>query len=432
MKGKTIVIVVVAGLIAVSPFRVGNGEAETLDSIQEKQSRVQEQKGEAQEQLQEIDEKTAKLIEEIEKLDKNMMETQESISQKELEVEQQWEELAKLSKEIQNLHEQIDQRTEILKDRVIAQQQNGDSNPYLEIILNSQDLSDFISRISAIGEIMNSDQAILEQQEEDLLLVEKKEQEELEQQAEYELQLLELKDLEDALNKKSEKKDEVLKELESQMESVLEELLVLEKEEEFLQEQEAAIKKAAEEAARRAAEKAQEDAQEKAQADAQLAQNYLSDDVVENLPVITEDLFMVPALGPVTSESGRRTLNGEADVHVGIDIGKRGANVPVVAAADGVIIRSYYSSSYGNVVFVTHNLDGDIYTTVYAHLESRTVESGETVDKGQLLGLMGNTGFSFGAHLHFELHEGEWNMGKSNAVDPRIYIDFDGVTEETE
>lgn len=424
MKGKTIITIMIAGIITISPFLTGNGEAETLDNIQEKQSKVQERKGEAEEQLQEIDEETTKLLGEIEELDKSMMETQGSIRQKELEIEQQWEELTKLSKEIQNLHEQIDQRTEILKDRVIAQQQNGDSNPYLEIILNSQDLSDFISRLSAISEIMNSDRAILEQQEEDLLLVEKKEQEELEKQAEYELQLLELKDLEDALSKKSEEKDEALKKLESQMESVLEELLVLEKEEEFLQEQEAAIKKAAEEAVRRAAEKAKEDAQ--------LAQNYLSDDVVENMPVITEDLFMVPALGPVTSESGRRILNGEADVHIGIDIGKRGANVPVVAAADGVVIRSYYSSSYGNVVFITHNLDGDIYTTVYAHLESRSVESGDIVDKGQIIGLMGNTGFSFGAHLHFELHEGEWNIGKSNAVDPRLYIDFDGVTEETE
>lgn len=149
----------------------------------------------------------------------------------------------------------------------------------------------------------------------------------------------------------------------------------------------------------------------------------------ENIPEITDDLFMSPAMGPVTSEFGIRTLNGRTRFHYGVDIGKRGVNVPIVAVADGVVIRADYSTSYGNVVFITHNLEGEIYTTVYAHLESLSVKSGEIVTKGQELGPMGNTGFSFGAHLHFELHVGEWNIKKSNAVNPREYIDFDYPNE---
>jgi murein DD-endopeptidase MepM/ murein hydrolase activator NlpD len=129
---------------------------------------------------------------------------------------------------------------------------------------------------------------------------------------------------------------------------------------------------------------------------------------------------MRPANGPITSTFGPRW----GEFHYGIDIGKRGASVPVVAAADGYVYRSYYSPSYGNVIFIMHYIDGQVYTTVYAHLESRLVGEGQNVSKGQMIGYMGNTGRSFGPHLHFELHRGPWNASKSNAVDPLKYIPF--------
>ncbi|MED4402094.1 M23 family metallopeptidase [Metabacillus fastidiosus] len=122
----------------------------------------------------------------------------------------------------------------------------------------------------------------------------------------------------------------------------------------------------------------------------------------------------------MTSEYGARWNK----LHAGIDIANREANVPVVAITDGTVIRSYYSSSYGNVVFITHNIDGQIFTTVSAHLEENTVRDGDSVTKGQTIGYMGNTGRSFGKHLHFEIHKGSWNLSKSNSVDPRIYIEF--------
>ena len=58
------------------------------------------------------------------------------------------------------------------------------------------------------------------------------------------------------------------------------------------------------------------------------------------------------------------------------------------------------------------------YETVYAHLQERKVEEGATVKKGQLIGLMGNTGKSSGPHLHFEIHKNEWTVNKRNSIDP--------------
>ena len=103
--------------------------------------------------------------------------------------------------------------------------------------------------------------------------------------------------------------------------------------------------------------------------------------------------------------------------HYGVDIAKRGT-VPVVAAADGVILRSQEMGTYGNVIMISHSIDGQTYTTVYAHLNSRLVGNLATVSKGQIIGYMGSTGRSSGQHLHFELHRGEWNGSRSNAINP--------------
>ncbi|MFB5579891.1 peptidase M23 [Bacillus albus] len=127
--------------------------------------------------------------------------------------------------------------------------------------------------------------------------------------------------------------------------------------------------------------------------------------------------FIQPAAGRYTSRFEKRG----GKMHHGLDIAASGT-VPVVAAAEGVITRSYYSTSYGNVVFISHNINGQTYTTVYAHLKSRPVSAGQKVKQGQQIGIMGNTGQSEGQHLHFEIHKGEWNAQKSNAMDPKIYI----------
>ncbi|WP_368502760.1 peptidoglycan DD-metalloendopeptidase family protein (plasmid) [Alkalihalophilus sp. As8PL] len=141
------------------------------------------------------------------------------------------------------------------------------------------------------------------------------------------------------------------------------------------------------------------------------------------MPEVTNAGFMRPATGTMSSPYGPRATFG-GRMHHGIDIGKNGrtGNVPIVSVQDGTVVRSYYSDSYGNTVIIAHSVNGKLVTTLYAHLENRAVSDGQEVSKGQFLGNMGNTGRSFGPHLHFEVHEGGWNVGKTNAVDPLKYI----------
>lgn len=108
----------------------------------------------------------------------------------------------------------------------------------------------------------------------------------------------------------------------------------------------------------------------------------------------------VPGYYTITSFFGWRDLYGSADNHTGTDIGVP-QGVEIHAAQAGVVTLSRYNSSYGNYCIINH---GNGYATLYAHqMQLPLVKVGDTVSKGQVIGYVGNTGNSFGAHLHFEL-----------------------------
>ena len=112
------------------------------------------------------------------------------------------------------------------------------------------------------------------------------------------------------------------------------------------------------------------------------------------------------------------TFNTRHGDHKGIDIaGDLGAAVFAVDSGD--VTKSYFSQSYGNVIFIKH---ANGLETVYAHLNERFVKEGQKVEMGDLIGKMGNTGNSSGVHLHFEIHEKEWTVTKENAINPILAL----------
>jgi murein DD-endopeptidase MepM/ murein hydrolase activator NlpD len=86
---------------------------------------------------------------------------------------------------------------------------------------------------------------------------------------------------------------------------------------------------------------------------------------------------------------------------------------PIRAALSGTVIKSYYNSSYGNYTVIDH---GNGMTTGYAHQSQRLVRVGDTVEAGQVIGLVGSTGNSTGPHLHFEVRVNE------ELQDPKNYL----------
>jgi len=107
--------------------------------------------------------------------------------------------------------------------------------------------------------------------------------------------------------------------------------------------------------------------------------------------------FVWPAEGEISSPFGYRWGRH----HDGIDIAAE-AGAPVRAARAGRTVSAGWQGGYGYTVLLDH---GQGLATLYAHLDGFAVERGEYVAAGQHIGYVGNTGYSFGAHLHFEVRQ---------------------------
>ena len=130
--------------------------------------------------------------------------------------------------------------------------------------------------------------------------------------------------------------------------------------------------------------------------------------------------FLMPTSGEVVSKYGYRThpITKKYTMHNGIDIAaKKGSDI--YASFDGTVTSAGYSDSYGYYVIVSHSKNVE---TLYAHSSKLKVKKGDTVKKGDVIALVGSTGWSTGPHLHFEIRVGgyrinpEWMLGSVTEV----------------
>jgi murein DD-endopeptidase MepM/ murein hydrolase activator NlpD len=121
-----------------------------------------------------------------------------------------------------------------------------------------------------------------------------------------------------------------------------------------------------------------------------------------------------PTNGWLSSRFGYRIspFTGKKEFHRGIDIATR-MGAPIVAPADGIVLKIYSDHGYGKVLAVSH---GYGVITRYAHLNKALVKKGQYVKRGETIALVGNSGRSTGPHLHYEVHLNRV------AVDPLRYV----------
>ncbi|MGD9734149.1 MAG: peptidoglycan DD-metalloendopeptidase family protein [Solirubrobacterales bacterium] len=137
------------------------------------------------------------------------------------------------------------------------------------------------------------------------------------------------------------------------------------------------------------------------QAEIQAQLGSLSAGPYPSAPASAPGSFIWPINGMLTSNFGYRW----GRQHEGIDVGAA-EGTPIWAAADGTVVlqqSEYESGGYGNYTCLDH---GGGLATCYAHQSAFNVSPGQTVSQGGVIGLVGNTGNSFGAHLHFEVRVG--------------------------
>lgn len=134
----------------------------------------------------------------------------------------------------------------------------------------------------------------------------------------------------------------------------------------------------------------------------------------------------------VSSPFGWRTVSGIRDYHKGVDLVGADGDTAVCAAVGGRVIQSRIIYDHSNATWQWGNyisiLGEDGNTVYYCHLASRCVEKNETVKAGQRIGIQGNTGYSFGDHLHFEVRDGGGSsfnaavyLGVQNVAGNRYY-----------
>lgn len=128
-----------------------------------------------------------------------------------------------------------------------------------------------------------------------------------------------------------------------------------------------------------------------------------------------------PTHKTITSRYGWRILYGKQDFHYGLDISAPGDS-PIYSIADGVIITNVYHYSYGNYTLIGHNYDANTgryeFYSLYAHqIRLSSLQVGQEVKAGQLIGHVGSTGNSTGNHLHIEIRD-----SYNNRQDPYPYL----------
>lgn len=130
--------------------------------------------------------------------------------------------------------------------------------------------------------------------------------------------------------------------------------------------------------------------------------------------VVGTGQFVWPVNGRVSSPFGYRIhpIFHVRKMHTGIDL-SAGMGTPIKAADSGTVIQAGWRGGYGKCVVISH---GNGVATLYAHQSVLLVSVGDTVKRGQVIGKVGSTGFSTGAHLHFEVRV------NGSPVDPMGYL----------
>lgn len=134
----------------------------------------------------------------------------------------------------------------------------------------------------------------------------------------------------------------------------------------------------------------------------------------ENRDFLASTPSIWPAEGFLSSTFGGRSspFGGGGELHKGLDIANR-PGTPVRAPAKGTVIFAGWDGAYGNSIIINH---GNNITTRYAHMNSLLVKEKQNVNRGDVIGSIGNTGRSTGPHLHYEVRVG------GVAVNPLRYI----------
>lgn len=383
---KTIAYISICALLAGTAVHQGyyRSRADELGDAEQERQRLKERKEETEKELSALEDEKDDLLVSIEKLDKKM----ENVSERLDEVNENYTtastELDELTAALTLAEQDEASQYETMKKRIKYMYENGNQG-YLDIILSSKSVGDFLNRVEYVNKITAYDNKMLKEYKNTKNEVTEKKEAAQEKKNQLEILQEEVELEQDNLQSLSEKKQ---KKLEDYTTSIDEKSDKAQAYQEEIEKKEKEIDKLLLEQAK---------------------DNGFSGERVEG-----GFIWPLAVSGTITSHFGRRSAPtaGASTYHKGIDIAAP-AGTAIYAAADGTVTTATYSSSAGNYVMINH---GNGLYTVYMHASRLYCSVGDKVSQGDRIAAVGSTGVSTGAHLHFGV------ISNGNYVNPEDYV----------
>ncbi len=391
MKRKILVICLI--IIMVFCTHVAIVCAATKSELQNESKDIQNKISQTKDEISEVQSQLTGTLEQIQNLNAQITDYENQIDDLNDEIDELEDSISDAEVKLNEAQEKYDKQEELLKERLVAMYEAGETT-YLDVLLSSADLIDFISKYYMISEIAEYDSDLLDQMEKNKneIQIAKENLETSKEQVEAVKQSKQA--TANSLKVSQTTKQEYVNQLSEDEKALEEDLEQFKKDQQEIQNQLAVIA-------------------------AQEAKNKGTTYITTGEPSSYGYIFPVAGLSKANiNNKNYPSYPG----HTGTDVNINVVGKSVVAVKSGTVeistaLRNSSGSyrSYGEYVVVNHH-DGTM--TLYAHMlsGSRTVSVGQSVSQGQVLGTVGSTGNSTGPHLHFEVRI------NGKAVNPLPYL----------
>ena len=366
-------------LILIALSSISMVGAENLNELQDKKNELQNQIAESNEQIDQIQIELTENLEQLNNLNEKIYGYESEISSLETDLADIEKEIESVTKKLNLIQENYDIQREVLQNRIVALYESGDIL-YLDVLLSSNTLAEFINNYYLIGEIARYDNELLES---------------------IENQKTQIENIKASLEENKENIKEIKKNKEKTAIALENSKIIRNSYINKLSEEEKETQR-----------KIDEFQTELNNVEAQIVA--LTTGNIDSDYVGGEFAWPAPGYTTITSPFGMRyhPIFKVYRMHSGTDIGMPTGSY-IIAANDGVVIKSMYTTGYGNMVMINH---GGGVATVYGHGSEIIAQTGQTVKRGDIIMKAGSTGWSTGPHLHFEVRI------NGTCVDPMPFI----------
>lgn len=378
--------------------------ASNIDQKKQELKEVNEEIENTEERLEEVKQQQDEVVAKLQDIEKQLKQKERELNKLEKELQSTQEELEMTRKELERAIEEAEKQEKLMADRIRAIYMNGVPS-YLELLLESKSINEFLDRMVMVQQLIAFDIQVLDQmkQYKDQVAKKRTELEALEQSLTQKKQAVARQKAE--IEQKKKEQNLLLQQLKKQQERYEQDLEELERTSKELE-------KTIQQLLRQLEEQRKRQAQSRGNGDtsSQKTINQYTGGILA---------WPVPGFYTITSPFGYRIhpVYGVRRLHTGIDIGSNpGQSVygqNFVAGADGTVIFAGWYGGYGNCVIIEH---GGGITTLYAHGSQILVSAGQEVKRGQPVMKVGSTGISTGPHAHFEVRK------DGVPVDPLPYL----------